>query len=127
MEKLICILCFILIASLTRDVKTNIGNNHVTIKSGLTEKEIIRLAANVAPSERQYQWQQLEFTAFFHFGMNTFTDREWGKGDEDPKLFNPTALDARQWVKSCKDAGVRQVIITAKQNIVFEFFHFIKV
>jgi alpha-L-fucosidase len=68
------------------------------------------------PSPEQRAWQDLDLTMFVHFGMNTFTDREWGNGTEDPKLFNPAQLDARQWVRAAQAGGFKLVILTAKHH-----------
>lgn len=90
--------------------------NHIILTEGLTEEEIISKAISVVPSDRQLRWQQLELTGFFHYGINTFTNREWGTGKEDPQIFNPTSLDARQWVRVAKESGIKQVIFTAKHH-----------
>lgn len=68
------------------------------------------------PSERQFAWHEMEFYAFVHFNMNTFTNMEWGFGNESPELFNPTQLDCRQWAKVCKEAGMKGIILTAKHH-----------
>jgi alpha-L-fucosidase len=68
------------------------------------------------PSASQLAWQRDELALFLHFGVNTFTDREWGDGKESPAIFNPSALDARQWSRSAKAAGARALILTAKHH-----------
>ena len=75
-----------------------------------------RLAA-VVPSERQYAWQRKhDVYAFVHFGPNTFTGREWGTGKENPSVFNPTTLDANQWAKAMKSAGMTMAVLTVKHH-----------
>ena len=68
------------------------------------------------PTAAQLAWQRDELALFLHFGVNTFTDREWGEGWERPALFLPTALDARQWSRTAKAAGARALILTAKHH-----------
>ena len=71
------------------------------------------------PTADQLRWQDMEMYAFIHYSMNTYTDQEWGFGNEDPALFNPSALDCRQWARVCKQAGMRGIIFTAKHHCGF--------
>jgi alpha-L-fucosidase len=68
------------------------------------------------PTPAQLRWQQEELALFLHFGVNTFTDREWGDGTEDPAVFNPVALDTRQWARTARSAGFGAMILTAKHH-----------
>ncbi len=90
--------------------------NYVAISEEDTPEMIIEKATHVVPTEKQLDWQQNEFIAFIHFGVNTFTAREWGTGKESPSIFNPTEFDARQWAKTMKAAGMKMAMITAKHH-----------
>jgi len=70
----------------------------------------------VVPSANQLAYQQMELIGFIHFGVNTYSDREWGTGKENPEIFNPTGVDAGQWARVAGQAGIKQLIITAKHH-----------
>lgn len=83
----------------------------------LDDPENTPLPVHPLPSERQLLWNETEFYAFFHYGMNTFTDREWGNGDEDEQLYAPTGEpDPRQWLKAVKAAGMKGGIAVVKHH-----------
>ena len=89
---------------------------HLVFPSEATLSEKVEMAARLVPTEQQLKWQQMELTAFLHFGINTFTGREWGDGKEDPALFNPVSLDCEQWVRALKAGGFKMAILTAKHH-----------
>ncbi|MEW2546853.1 alpha-L-fucosidase [Streptomyces sp. NPDC047002] len=78
--------------------------------------EILAKAARVVPRAPQVAWQERQVTGFTHFGMNTFTDREWGSGCEDEALFDPPAAEVEQWMRAYRAAGMKQVMLTAKHH-----------
>ena len=88
-----------------------------TMSNGSLAKKI--KPCGPVPTENQLRWQEMEMYAFIHYSLNTYTDQEWGFGNEDPKLFNPSNLDCRQWARVCKQAGMKGIIFTAKHHCGF--------
>lgn len=86
----------------------------ISIKS----QELIKSPAPFGPlpTQKQVDWHEMEFYAFVHFSLNTFTNKEWGYGDESPELFNPSNLDVRQWARVVKEAGMKGIILVAKHH-----------
>lgn len=74
------------------------------------------------PSPQQLEWQKGEMYMFIHFGINTYTGNKWGDGTDDPEIFNPTELDANQWVTVASEAGFEGVLITAKHHDGFSLW-----
>ena len=105
-----------LIASCTTQPKQELYEKHVAFPADATPELKIDMVSRLVPTPQQLEWQQMEFTAFLHFGMNTFTGNEWGHGTDDPKLFNPTELDCEQWVKALKEGGFKMALLTAKHH-----------
>ncbi len=79
-------------------------------------KSFLEELVSIVPNENQINWQKLEFTAFFHYGMNSFTDREWGMGKEEASFFYPKDLNTDQWCEVLKEAEIKACIITAKHH-----------
>jgi alpha-L-fucosidase len=77
---------------------------------------------DVVPTPQQVEYQQMEFIGFVHFTVNTFTDREWGFGDESPHIFNPTQFDANQWAAVAAEVGMKELILTAKHHDGFSLW-----
>lgn len=79
-------------------------------------EELDKRLVQIVPEKRQVAYQEREFYGFIHFTVNTYTDKEWGNGKEDPVIFNPKDLDVKQWVKAAKDAGMKGLILTCKHH-----------
>ena len=88
----------------------------MTRRQMLFSSALLAQAGGARPSPRQLLWHRMETYAFLHFTMNTFTDKEWGYGDEDPRLFAPTAFDADAIIDALAAGGMRGVILTCKHH-----------
>ena len=114
--KYITILIALIMAACTGVSRTKYYQQYAEFPADATIDEKIDIASRVVPSPQQLEWQQMELTAFLHFGINTFTGNEWGSGQDDHNLFNPTELDCEQWVRTLKEGGFKMAIITAKHH-----------
>ena len=85
----------------------------------ITQAQVVPSSCGPVPTENQLRWQEMEMYAFIHYSMNTYTDEEWGFGNEDLNLFNPSDLDCSQWARVCKQAGMKGIIFTAKHHCGF--------
>lgn len=97
------------------------AHEHV-IETGDSPAVVAEKAAKVLPRANQVDWMRLERTFFLHFGVNTFNEVEWGSGREDPSIFNPSALDARQWLRAVKQLDGRMIVLVAKHHDGFSMW-----
>jgi alpha-L-fucosidase len=97
------------------------AHEHV-IAPGDSEAVIDEKAAKVLPRPNQSAWMRLERTFFLHFGVNTFNEVEWGSGKEDPTIFNPSELDAKQWLRAVKQLDGKMLVLVAKHHDGFSMW-----
>jgi len=116
--KYILTICIIFLSRiyLTAQVLHQDNSGIIKILPGELPDSIIKKAAHICPSKKQLAWQELEFACFIHFGVNTFTNREWGPREDVREVFNPSQLDARQWAKTIRDAGAKEIILVTKHH-----------
>jgi len=88
----------------------------------MQSQNLLNRLVSIRPTQNQIKWQELEFYAFIHYGVNTYTDVEWGNGKETPAIFNPSALNTDQWCECLKSANMTAVVITAKHHDGFCLF-----
>lgn len=105
-----------LMAACSSQPKQELYEKQVVFPADATPEQKVEMASRLVPTPQQLEWQQMEFTAFLHFGMNTFTGNEWGSGKDSPELFNPSGLDCEQWVRALKDGGFKMALLTAKHH-----------
>ncbi|MEV6107563.1 alpha-L-fucosidase [Streptomyces sp. NPDC051940] len=94
----------------------------VPVLPGDTPEQRLAKAASVAPTGAQLAWQRRGVTLFTHYGVNTFTAREWGSGCEDPRWFAPTAVDTDQWAETYRASGATLALFTAKHHDGFVLY-----
>ena len=117
MQKVILFFFGLLLLSCRTEQPSSITpQNTIKIEEGDSKEAIIEKAAHVVPTENQLNALRNEFIAFIHFGPNTFTRKEWGDGMEDPAIFDLKTLDADQWCRAMKAAGMKMVILTVKHH-----------
>ena len=90
--------------------------NYVPVSASDCPSDIIEAASKTRPTEHQLDWQELQYTGFIHFGINTFYNQEWGHGTEDPDRFNPTDIDVDSWVRHMRDNGMKMAVLTLKHH-----------
>ena len=106
----------LLMASCASQPKQELYEKYVAFPADATVEQKVDMVSRLVPTPQQLEWQQMEFTAFLHFGRNTFTGNEWGHGTDSPELFNPSELDCEQWVKALKEGGFKMALLTAKHH-----------
>ena len=92
---------------------------HLSFSHAVAQSSFSHAVAQPLPSADQLALQDMEMYAFIHYSLNTYTDQEWGYGNEDLQLFNPSRLDCRQWARTCKQSGMKGIIFTAKHHCGF--------